>query len=64
MTKKTATAKQVAKILRNTALTVTPRQFEAIAAYARQDNSPTEIAAVAQHMPPGLQNLMPRKWLH
>jgi hypothetical protein len=64
MPKKTATAKQVATILKNTALTVTPQQFEAIAAYALQDNKPLEIEAVAAHMPPSLRNLLPKKWLH
>ena len=42
MTKKRATAKEVATILCNAALTVTSRQFEAIAMYTLQDNSPLE----------------------
>jgi hypothetical protein len=64
MTKKTATPKQMAKILVSTSLNVSRSHFTDIVAYALQDNSPSEVEAVRKHMPPALRIFLPLKYLH
>ena len=64
MTKKTASLEEVAKILADTALSVSPSHFREIAAHALKDNSPAEIAAVGQYMPKQLREMLPVKYLH
>lgn len=64
MNKQAATAKEIARILTRTALKLSRGQFQSVAAHALQDASPREVAAVARHLSPDLQDLLPKKWLH
>jgi hypothetical protein len=43
---------------------VTQREFVDLVEYALRDSTREEVAAIAAHMPPGLKELLPRKYLH
>jgi hypothetical protein len=62
--KMTGSPEYVAGILIRGSLRVTRREFTAMVDYAMQDNTPDEIAAIAEHMPSELKELLPRKYLH
>jgi hypothetical protein len=64
MTKKQATPQQVAKILTNASVNVSRPLFMEIAAYALQDNSPSEVDAVRGYMPAELREFLPQKYLN
>jgi hypothetical protein len=55
---------EVADIFIRNSVHVTRREFAELVEYALQDNTPREVAAIAAHMPPNLQDLLPHKYLH
>ena len=62
--KTTASPKEVAEMLTRSAVGLTRSEFAKVAEYALSENSPDEIASVAQHMPPHLMDLLPHRYLH
>jgi hypothetical protein len=54
----------LADIFIRNSVNVTRREFVALVEYALQDYTAEEVAAIAALMPPDLQELLPRKYLH
>jgi hypothetical protein len=57
-------AEEIADIFVRNTLGVTRREFVELVEYALRDSTREEVAAIAAHMPPGLKELLPRKYLH
>jgi hypothetical protein len=64
MNKQTLSVVEVAQLLTETAEKVGPDAFVEIAENVLEDNSPGEIAAIGQYMPPMLRDLLPKRVLH
>ena len=60
----TEPAEDMADIFVRNSLDVTRREFADLVEYALRDSTREEVAAIAAHMPPGLKELLPRKYLH
>jgi hypothetical protein len=60
----TQTAEEIADIFVRNSLGVTRHEFIDLVEYALRDSTREEVAAIAAHMPPGLKELLPRKYLH
>jgi hypothetical protein len=57
-------AEEIADIFVRNAVAVTQREFVDLVEYALRNNTRQEVAAIAAHMPPGLKELLPRRYLH
>ena len=64
MSKQTLSVREVAELLTEKAQEVGPDAFAEIAECVLEDNSPGEIAAIGQLMPPPLRDLLPKRVLH
>jgi hypothetical protein len=60
----TESAEEIADIFVRNSLDVTRHEFVDLVEYALRNNTREEVAAIAAHMPPGLKELLPRKYLH
>lgn len=60
----TQPAEEIADIFARNSLGITRREFVDLVEYALRDSTREEVAAIAAHMPPGLKDLLPRKYLH
>jgi len=54
----------LADIFIRNSVNVTRREFADLLEFALQENTADEVAAIAALMPPELQELLPRKYLH
>jgi hypothetical protein len=64
MNKQMMSVAEVAQILTEKAEEVGPEVFAEIAESVLEDNSPGEIAAIGEFMPPMLRDLLPKRMLH
>ena len=60
----TEPAEEIADIFVRNSLQVTQREFVDLVEYALRDSTREEVAAIAAHMPPGLKEFLPRKYLN
>jgi hypothetical protein len=63
-TKMQGTPAYVADVFTRNAVEVTRQQFADLVEYALRDNTREEVAAIGQHMPANLRELLPRKYVH
>jgi hypothetical protein len=64
MNKQRMNVVDVARLLTETAEELGIDAFPQVAAHVLEDNSPREIAAIGQFMPPVLRELLPKRVLH
>jgi hypothetical protein len=61
---KYVSAKELAKVLTDAADGLTTREYTRVLEEVLGDSDTSAVARVAEHMPPDLQALLPRKFLH
>jgi hypothetical protein len=61
---KLVSAEQLAKMLADAAEGLTPREYTLVLEEVLVDTETSDVAKIASHMPPELQGLLPRKYLH